>query len=73
MRSSFADHLSHGIEHADDRSIRAVFRIGEAPQPVEMTEEFVGPVDQMNDHVLVYETGVYVGSVKNACNACQKS
>ena len=44
------DHLEHGLQHADDRAVRAVFAFGKPAQAVEVTEEFVGAVDEVNDH-----------------------
>jgi len=38
---------------ADDCAVRAVFAFGKPAQTVEVTEEFVGAVDEMNDHFLV--------------------
>jgi len=37
--------LQNGLQHADDRAVRAVFTVGETPQPVEVTEQLVGSVD----------------------------
>ena len=44
------DHLEHGLQHADDGAVRAVFAFVEPTQPVEVTEEFVSAVDKVNDH-----------------------
>ena len=40
------DHLEHGLQHADDGAVRAVFAFGEPAQAVEVTEEFVSAVEQ---------------------------
>jgi hypothetical protein len=44
------DHLEHGLQHADDGAVRTVFALGKPAQAVEVTEKFVGPVDQVDDH-----------------------
>ena len=44
------DHVEHGLQHADDSAVRAVFAFGESAQAVEVTEEFVSAVDEVNDH-----------------------
>ena len=44
------DHLEHGLQHADDGAVRAVLAFGKPAQPVEVTEELVGAVDEMDDH-----------------------
>ena len=50
MSCSILEHLRNRTEHARHRALR---RIGflEAPNPVEVTKEFVGAVDQVNDHL----------------------
>ena len=45
------DHLEHGLQHADDSAVRAVLAFVEPAQPVEVTEELVGAVDEVNDHL----------------------
>jgi hypothetical protein len=40
--------LEHGLEHADDRAVRAVLAFVEPAQPVKVTEELVGTVDEVN-------------------------
>jgi hypothetical protein len=45
------DYLEHALQHADDRAIRAVLAFGEPAQPVEVTEELVGSVDEVDDHL----------------------
>ena len=44
-------HLENGLQHTDDRAVRAVFAFGEPAQSVEVTEEFVSAVDKMDDHL----------------------
>jgi hypothetical protein len=51
VRGTLADHLQHGIEHARNRPESSLLPVGEATQSIEMAEEFVGSVDQVNDHV----------------------
>ncbi len=48
---SLIEHLQHGIEHAGNRPESPILITRGATQPVEMAEEFVGSIDQMNDHV----------------------
>ena len=48
--SPFSHHLENGLQHADDRAVRAVLAFGEPAQAVEVTEEFVSAVDEMDDH-----------------------
>jgi hypothetical protein len=38
------------LEHADDGAVGAVLAFGEPAQAVEVTEEFVGAVNEVNDH-----------------------
>ena len=45
--------MEHGLQHADDRAVRAVLAFGEPAQPVEVTEEFVGAVDEVRNHFVV--------------------
>src|SRR6202035_3556055 len=45
------DHLEHGLQHADDSAVRAVHSFVEPAQPVEVTEELVGAVDEVNNHL----------------------
>ena len=47
--------LEHGLQHADDRAVRAVFAFGKPAQAVEVTEELVSAVDEVNDHFAVNE------------------
>jgi hypothetical protein len=44
-------HLEHGLQHADDSPVRAVHSFVESAQPVEVTEELVGAVDEVNNHL----------------------
>jgi hypothetical protein len=44
------DHLEHGLQHADDGTVRAVFAFGKPAQPVEVAEELVSAVDEVHDH-----------------------
>src|ERR1043165_8449121 len=39
------DYLKNGLQHADDRAVRAVFTFRESAQSIEMSEELVGTVD----------------------------
>ena len=50
VRRSFVDHLQYRVEHADDGAESAILPAGRATQSVKVTEEFVGPVDQVDDH-----------------------
>ena len=43
------NYLENGLQHADDRAIRAVLAFGEPAQAVEVTEELVSTVDEMHD------------------------
>ena len=45
------NYLENGLQHADDRAVRTVLAFGEPAQAVEVTEEFVGSVDEMDDRV----------------------
>ena len=47
------DHLENGLQHADDGAVGAVHAFVEPAQAVEVTEEFVGAVDEVNDHLQV--------------------
>ena len=49
VRRAVLDHLGDHMEHAGDSAER---RIGffEAPNAVEVTKQFVGAVDEVNDH-----------------------
>ena len=47
-------HLENGLQHPDDRAVRAVFAFGEPTQSVEVTEKFVGSVDEVHDHLGQY-------------------
>ena len=44
------DHLEHGLQNADDGAVGAVHAFVEPAQPVEVTEELVGAVDEVHDH-----------------------
>ncbi len=44
------DQLEHGLQHPDDRAVRAVLPFGKPAQTVEVTEELVSAVDEVNDH-----------------------
>jgi hypothetical protein len=50
VRVAVLDHLEHGLQHADDGAVGAVHAFVESAQSVEMTEELVGPVNQVDDH-----------------------
>ena len=43
-------HLEHGLQHANDGAVRAVFAFCKPAQSVEVTEEFVSAVNKMNYH-----------------------
>jgi len=49
-QSSSSEHLENGLQHAADRAVRAVFAFVEPAQTVEVREEFVGAIDEVNDH-----------------------
>ena len=44
------DHLKHRLQYPDDRAVRSVHAFVEPAQSVEVAEEFVGTVDEVNDH-----------------------
>jgi hypothetical protein len=67
VRVAVLDHLEHGLQHADDRAVRAVFAFVEPAQAVEVTEELVGAVDKVNDHFGNAEKG------DRACNSTWRS
>ncbi len=50
VRLPALDHLEDGLQHTYDSAVGAVFAFGEPAQAVEMTEEFVGSVDEIDDH-----------------------
>jgi hypothetical protein len=50
VRVAVLDHLKHSLQHADDSAVRTIFAFGKSTQPVEVTEQFVGAVDEVNDH-----------------------
>jgi hypothetical protein len=41
--------LENGLQHTD-RTVRPVLPFGKPTQAVEVTEEFVGAIDEVNDH-----------------------
>ena len=45
------DHFEHRIEYAYDSTIGSILTLVEAPQTVEVPEQFVGPVYDVNDHL----------------------
>ena len=49
MSRAVFDHLRDRVEHAGDSAERRI-RFLEAPNAVEVTKEFVGAVDEVNDH-----------------------
>src|SRR4029078_5841939 len=51
MRLAALKHLKHALQHTDHRAIRRVHPFIEPSQSVEMTEEFVGAVDEVNHHL----------------------
>ena len=51
VRGAAFDHLEHGVEHAEHGAEGLVLPLVEAAQAVEMTEQLVGAVDEMDDHV----------------------
>ena len=48
------DHLENRVEHAHDRTVGLVLPLVEAALAVELAEEFVGAVDEVDDHVEEY-------------------
>src|SRR5690606_9766126 len=50
MRGAFLEHLQHRAEHAIDGGMGLVLALVEAPLAVEMAEEFIGAVEQVDDH-----------------------
>ena len=55
MSYAVLDHLHDRIENAGDGAERRIGLVKTA-QPIEVTKEFVGAVDEMNDHVKVLAT-----------------
>src|SRR5215472_10370417 len=51
MSGALLDHLEHGMQHADDRAEGTIFSFVEAARSVEVTEQLVGAIDQVDDHV----------------------
>src|SRR6185437_7111947 len=51
------DHLQNCIQHADHRAEGLILALVKAPKSVKVPEQFVGPVDQMNNQ-LVARSGV---------------
>ena len=44
------DGFEDRVQHADHGAVRLVLPLAEAAQAVEVTEQLVGPVDEMDDH-----------------------
>jgi len=47
IRVAVLQHLENGLQHTDDRAVRAVFAFVEPAQTVEVAEQLVSPVDEM--------------------------
>jgi len=45
------DHLQHGMQHSRDGAVRLVLAFVEAALAVEVTEQLVGAVEDVNDHL----------------------
>src|SRR5262249_32735917 len=58
---SILDHPEHHVEQAADRAERPLLDLLETEKPIEMTEQLIGPVDQMNDHALIIVVGAGPG------------
>ena len=43
-------HLENGLQHANDRAVRAVFAFCKSAQSVKVTKQFVSAVNKMNYH-----------------------
>src|SRR5262245_16675342 len=50
MSRAFLEHLEDGVQYTEHRAVGRVLALVEAPQPVKVTEQLVGAVDQVNDH-----------------------
>jgi hypothetical protein len=46
------DHVEHGLQHTDDRAVRAVFAFCKPAQSVKVTKQFVRAVNKMNYHTV---------------------
>jgi hypothetical protein len=51
VRCAAFDSLQYGVEDAEHGAERFVLPLAEAAQTVEVTEQLVGAVDEMDDHV----------------------
>ena len=51
VRGVLLDHLQHRVQHAGHGAERLVFSLVETPLPVEVTEQLVGSVDEVDDHL----------------------
>ncbi len=51
VRVAALDHVEHVVQNTDDGAVRAVHAFVEPAQPVKVTEELVGTVDEVNDHL----------------------
>jgi len=45
------DQLEHGLQHPDDGAVGPIDSLSEPAQAVEVTEQLVGPVNQVDDHL----------------------
>jgi len=66
--------LENSLQHADDRAVGAVHAFVEPTQPVEVTEELVGTVDEMQRKRLrltrtFWSTTLYFGALSKGSNA----
>jgi hypothetical protein len=53
-------HLHNGLQHPCQRTERSVLSLVEAPQPVEVPEKLVSPVDEMHDHPALLPVGEFL-------------
>src|SRR5262249_1024373 len=63
------DYLENGLQHTDDRAVRTVLALGKPAQAVEVTEQFVGALNEMDDNFsvmldLVAAGGKAIGTIK---------
>jgi hypothetical protein len=55
VRGTRLHQLQHRAQHAHNRAVRRVAILPESAQSVEVTEQFVRPVNEVNDHAALYD------------------
>src|SRR5438067_6534878 len=55
VRGTRLEHLQNRAQHTNDAAIRRVFALGEAAKTVKVSEQLVRPVEQVHDHMAVYD------------------